>query len=203
MLIRGHLEQDKEKFIFSALDRIGGPSIDLLLETLEKVKDDYYYSKIIWILGQIKNDRSVDALIAILNRGYAEEAARALANIGSDKAVEALIMKIKEGYVNEEARNKIIELLGDFGPESAELIFSYLENKNKYFARSALISLDKIMGGNCASLSTPFLKKVSQIEDFTLIKWDYIGNDIESWDEPINCSRIRKLAQEELSRRKE
>jgi len=202
MLIRSHLDQDKEKLISGALDRIGGPSIDFLLETVEKVKDDYYYSKIIRILGQIKNDRSVDALIAILNRGYAEEAARALANIGSDKAVEALRMKIKEGYVNEEARNKIIELLGDFGSESAELIFSYLEAKDKYFARSALISLDKIMGRNCASLSTSFLKKVSQIEDFTLVKWDYIGNDIESWDEPVNCSTIRKLAQEELERRK-
>jgi HEAT repeat protein len=127
--------------------------------------------------------------------GEAEQtaAACALANIGSNKALEALRLRIQERYLNEQVRNTTIELLGNFGAESVKLLYFYLRARDKYFASNARISLQKVLKSNSASLPTSFLKELSQLEDFSILKSDHFGDygELRTWSEHIDCSIIR------------
>ena len=162
--------------------------------------------QVVSALGKIGDSRAVGALLENLdNTDYSlqEEAARALGRIGDQKAIEPLLRMIARRDVYHGGRMAAAEALVRIGdvrvvPWLLELAMDQEE------ALSAVVELKRIVTDRASEVRPDDLEAVAVMPNALQIEHDWAdddGNGVK-YRYAIACSDLRKLARNELSRRR-
>jgi len=130
-------------------------------------------------LGRSRDPRAIDPLMAALNDGsylVRQEAARALGEIGDARAVRSLVNLIGESFQHA-------------------------------LVTTAVGALEKVLGRAAAAAVSEDVRAAATLSDVSGldheyregIAWFFEDRNVRAWT--MDCSRIRKLAHQELIRR--
>lgn len=130
-------------------------------------------------LSRSRDPRALDALMAsLVDDSYLvrKEAAQSLGEIGDEQALKPLINLIEDSYHYSIAKTSVDAL--------EKLLIRVVVNAVSQDVQAAA-ALDDVSGRNCASRKG--------------VAWFSEASDMTLWT--MDCSRVRKLAKQELTRR--
>ena len=190
-----------------ALGMIGDArAVDPLIARLRGEKDGFTLDATAEALGYIGDTRAVEPLITILNRqpgggeGHGRKnAVLALGRIGGERAFEAISTMLTKGNLPQTAAQALGNLAD---PRGARLLVSCARERPGT-AKTAINSLQKILESRAESVESGDLYEVAKLKDVTYIHKDVNTGHQEIYysERPLNCSSVKQLAHQELTRR--
>jgi HEAT repeat protein len=134
--------------VFRVLRQLGEPAVPPLIAALADNSDGKRQQRAAHILGQMRDSRAVDPMIAALQDDDApvrEEAVIALRTLGDPRALPPLFALLASG--DEGLRTKIAWVLGDFGGDAVvDALLAHLDDPEPQVRRGVVWSLGKLSG---------------------------------------------------------